>query len=380
MVSTTLVLFISLLSSLLLHGDVFGDFAGCPGEVSDNDDCTLLSECFVCNQASDNASSTDILSPSSSYHGCSQCIEGYFLYRRNQCENCNSLFGNECLHCTDITGCQQCANGYKRTLDESCGLYYCQLVDVCDQHCTNCQSNNDPPRCAQCESGYFLGDNTGSNGCLSCDEEYGDECKFCADLQGCQQCNDGFTRVQDPSSGLHYCTCSGDNCITIINFEDLPDYVIEISIADIIPNGYYGLVWPQDRSTARTIYYYMPFVALIVGLPGAQTGLLNGFETFSLAGAPITFGSQGGIQFKLIQFDVVLALGYNNNVNGAEMNCNAYKNGELQFTFGIDSTQLSSSSVTTVNIANNIIIDQFICFVTSAFDGLLTDNFELIFV
>ena len=55
------------------------------------------------------------------YHdnqGCSQCISNSFKFGANfECVNCQTFFGNECLHCSDNIGCQECdsENGYYRT-------------------------------------------------------------------------------------------------------------------------------------------------------------------------------------------------------------------------------------------------------------------------
>ena len=57
---------------------------------------------------------------------CSQCNDGYFKKDRyTQCTNCQSVFGSECMFCQDFNGCGQCAQGYLRIQDASCGIWYC---------------------------------------------------------------------------------------------------------------------------------------------------------------------------------------------------------------------------------------------------------------
>ena len=65
------------------------------------------------------------------YHanGCNQCITNYFKKDYNyQCADCQETFGDDCMHCTDFLGCQQCHSG-TRTYDDDCGLFYCKLCD-----------------------------------------------------------------------------------------------------------------------------------------------------------------------------------------------------------------------------------------------------------
>ena len=119
-----------------------------------------MADCAVCDQGSDDASSM-----SGSHVGCGQCTSRNFLYRHNQCESCNGLFGDECLHCSDTTGCQQCANGYTHTFDSECCLYYCHETEAYHEYGSNCQSNSNSPRCVQCKSGYFWVDTSGENKC-----------------------------------------------------------------------------------------------------------------------------------------------------------------------------------------------------------------------
>ena len=66
--------------------------------------------------------------------GCDQCdiSNDYFKIDYNHnCAQCQEVFGNECLHCSDFDGCQQCQQGYERIFDEDCDVYYCR------QECDN---------------------------------------------------------------------------------------------------------------------------------------------------------------------------------------------------------------------------------------------------
>ena len=61
--------------------------------------------------------------------GCNQCdIENdYFKVDYNyKCTQCQEVFGEECLHCGDFDGCQQCADGYDRVFDPVCDVYWCR--------------------------------------------------------------------------------------------------------------------------------------------------------------------------------------------------------------------------------------------------------------
>ena len=59
-------------------------------------------------------------------NGCDLCEDGYFKKDYNyHCAQCQQVFGDDCMHCTDFLGCQQCQTG-TRTYDSDCGLYYCK--------------------------------------------------------------------------------------------------------------------------------------------------------------------------------------------------------------------------------------------------------------
>ena len=135
---------------------------------------------------------------------------------------CSEVFGNDCMHCSNFIGCQQCDGDSKRKRDDYCdGLYYCQPyfgteydgIDECTNKClgspcecwevNNCQVCHDYPGCEQCDNGYFLKDR--DHQCESCQEVFGNECLFCADYIGCQQCTAGYSLQFDEDCQLWHC-------------------------------------------------------------------------------------------------------------------------------------------------------------------------------
>lgn len=60
-------------------------------------------------------------------NGCSQCesINSFLASQDHKCIDCNQFFGDECLHCTNFLGCQQCNSQCQRIQDAQCGLWYC---------------------------------------------------------------------------------------------------------------------------------------------------------------------------------------------------------------------------------------------------------------
>ena len=97
-------------TSIISGGTVEPEEPPCGVEECLNDpcDCSELSNCQVCHA-----------------NGCNQCNQGYFKKDYNfKCEQCQEVFGDDCMHCTDFQGCQQCRTG-TRTYDPDCGLYYC---------------------------------------------------------------------------------------------------------------------------------------------------------------------------------------------------------------------------------------------------------------
>ena len=96
--------------------------------------------------------------------GCVECVSNNFQlsfdYPRVDCQE---YFGEECLHCSDFNGCQECiniGNKYYRseiTDDESGLTYYCCKESACSRnnqgstHCLNCNNGI----CSQCMNGYW---------------------------------------------------------------------------------------------------------------------------------------------------------------------------------------------------------------------------------
>ena len=347
-------------SCLFLFSTTFAAAFVCPVEESASS-CSLMDDCAVCNEGSTGGDEDNMVS----HIGCSQCTSGNWLYSRNQCLSCAGTFGDECLHCTDGTGCQECASGYRRTYHSDCSLWSCEFADSCDENCANCQSNNNFPRCAQCNSGYFLGDNTGENGCINCHEEYGDECLFCANLQGCQQCASGYQRVKDDDTNLWYCQCIGDNCIEIIDFESL-NGTFGLNL-----NGYYDLEW------SNAFYALTSETTWSIGGNYIDNSGEFGHKILgnNIANYAWEIGSAGGRQFRLIQFDVVGGRGFE-----SEITCDAYLNNIWQYTF--TQAGISSLSVSTIvnTVGNTQFIDYFTCHEPNfSVFFFITDHINVIF-
>ena len=82
-------------------------------------DCSIDSHCDICQN------------PSTGGIGCTLCNQGYFEFDYNYpCTQCQEIFGNECLHCTNLLGCQQCDNNCQRIQDPNCGLWWCDCNDI----------------------------------------------------------------------------------------------------------------------------------------------------------------------------------------------------------------------------------------------------------
>ena len=96
---------------------------------SSDTSCTLIDN-YLCSNSPDSCSCSeselncDVCQDSNDVP-CSKCIDGYFLPKSNyKCTNCQTIFGNDCLHCANFLGCQQCADN-KQRYKNSCGLYTC---------------------------------------------------------------------------------------------------------------------------------------------------------------------------------------------------------------------------------------------------------------
>ena len=190
-----------------------------------NDPCTCdeLTNGNVCNEGDSG--------------GCSQCDNGYFKKgSQYSCANCDDVFGDNCLVCQDFHGCAQCADGSILTYEERCDVYYCKeftpapttalVIDITDNHCkieeylcddengrdcfcselSDCNICNNNSGCDQCENGYFKVNN--KYNCASCYEIFGDNCLFCQDFRGCAQRKDGCQAVLDNDCNVWYCDCS----------------------------------------------------------------------------------------------------------------------------------------------------------------------------
>ena len=60
-------------------------------------------------------------------NGCSQCMQDYWKYDYDfKCSSCQGVFGDNCLHCADFHGCQQCKEGSTRVYDPVCDVYVCE--------------------------------------------------------------------------------------------------------------------------------------------------------------------------------------------------------------------------------------------------------------
>ena len=57
---------------------------------------------------------------------CSQCDDSYVLKNTPgvECFNCQDNFGENCIHCGDMVGCQQCIEGSEQYLNDD-GFYVC---------------------------------------------------------------------------------------------------------------------------------------------------------------------------------------------------------------------------------------------------------------
>lgn len=120
----------------LLNSNDCSDFIGCPdacigGAWGTGCDCTYPNggdadpNCVTCH------------SPAlGEGPGCNQCniTNGYFKVDYNySCTQCQEIFGDGCLHCTDFNGCVQCdeINGYTSVHVTSCG----RGIDICTFPC-----------------------------------------------------------------------------------------------------------------------------------------------------------------------------------------------------------------------------------------------------
>ena len=87
------------------------------------------------------------------YHpnGCDQCMNGYFKKDYNYpCVSCKDTFGDDCIHCTDFLGCQQCSVG---TYDPDCDDGECDNADTTGDENDDDDSGSDSSDSRDSDSG-----------------------------------------------------------------------------------------------------------------------------------------------------------------------------------------------------------------------------------
>ena len=89
-------------------------------------------------------------------------------------------------------------------------LNECSNSNENHDHCSeeesgNCEVYNERKGCSQCKNGNFK--KSFNYPCVNCQSVFGDECSFCNDFIGCQQCTDQnkYSREFDSESQLYYC-------------------------------------------------------------------------------------------------------------------------------------------------------------------------------
>lgn len=264
-------------------------------------------------------------------------------------------------------------------------LSYSYYDPICDSKCENCVIliEDDPfaQYCSKCEDGYFLADSNGVNGCLSCQDSSivsgslshsaDDICVFCQDVTGCQQCETGYNRLYNSVTQLYWCQCSNANChYDTITFDDIDDeQFLEFGFVGSVPDGYYGLDW----------YYNLDAFSIGV-LDSFADPSGNGAELFNnnrntygyrflvnaYTSTPIGFGTNGGIQFRIIQFDIATLYGIYLDVT-----CNGLSNDVNQFEIV---KTIGSEEISTFTIDNGITIDEFVCNLEGGSTVMLVDN------
>ena len=103
----------------------------CSGDVCNCDDGYENKNCNICHNG----------------QGCSQCEYGYIKIGTNYpCVECQSVFGDGCLHCSDHNGCNQCMDGYEMVKDNYCGngVNYCKPKDCYNNPTPHPTSWNQP--------------------------------------------------------------------------------------------------------------------------------------------------------------------------------------------------------------------------------------------
>jgi hypothetical protein len=204
---------------------VYGNHLPECGIVTDSYGCIAPCDTSPCNCNGDCQNCHDCHS-----NGCDQCENGSFKINPDYpCVNCKERYGDECLHCNEGVGCAQCESHCSH-VQNSCGLWECDcpvqeptaqtpapqpsgcLHDhkCADEPC-DCYDNNfncaieqcHNYGCDQCADGFWKLDF--NHKCISCDTVFGNDCLTCGDWTGCTQCRAGCTQVWNGCYNECYC-------------------------------------------------------------------------------------------------------------------------------------------------------------------------------
>lgn len=135
------------------------------------------------------------------------CIYGYVNSGLNSCEPCS----NNCVSCTSVNECSNCAIGFYLTLNSDCL--------ACGSDCDECNSIE----CIDCSNGYVLFEGSCLGNCPTGTFELNGACKACSDncndctSTQCNSCNSGFY-----PSGSNCIDCS-NNCIACSSITQCTD-------------------------------------------------------------------------------------------------------------------------------------------------------------
>lgn len=125
-------------------------------------------------------------------NGCHTCKTGYFVDPIGQCTKCQT----GCDKCRDNKSCKTCTNSYYLTQNQMC--------NPCPTGCASCLN---PDHCDTCADGFSKNP---EGKCLKCSQS----CKSCGP-QGCQVCNNGFYRMEDPNNaGQFICGQCQTGCLS----------------------------------------------------------------------------------------------------------------------------------------------------------------------
>lgn len=76
-------------------------------------------------------------------------------------------------------------------------------MTICSDEAENCNVCVDGEGCQECFDGYFKIDD--GTQCSDCQYVFGQSCINCIDGQGCQRCDDDTIRTYNQEYGLYYC-------------------------------------------------------------------------------------------------------------------------------------------------------------------------------